>query len=250
MTRIFVTFDDTDTLDCGRGTGKLARWFEAELPEGCVMWGVVRQQLLVHPDVPYTSHNSSACVVIDALGRLVVPAIVERAIAHLERHAIEGSDPGLCVATDEDERLDVLQAFAERATREVLTQAQAIEAARAAGVHLSAHGGTSDGIIGAAAGTGLTIGGWAGRFIEYGGKKRLRDFPDVVRVGDLMAEGMVVLPVDRNVESARPDDVLHSLGWLRPRLWGGRPAVPVVRIEPGVWQAIGCSSGKAKPDGG
>ncbi|TDB36974.1 MAG: hypothetical protein D9V44_10765 [Actinobacteria bacterium] len=249
MTRIYVTFDDTDTLDCGRGTGKLARWFEDELPEGCVLWGVVRQQLLVHPDVPYTSHNSSACVVLDAPGADVVPTIIERAIAHLQRHAVDGSDPGLCVATDESPRLDVLLAFAERATREVLTQADAIEAASGAGVHLSAHGGTSDGIIGAAAGTGLTIDGWSGRFIEYGGARRLRDFPDIVRVGDLMSEGMVVLPVDRNVESAKPDDLVDSLGWLRPRLWGGRPAVPVLRTDPGRWQAIGRSSGKAKAVG-
>jgi len=112
-------------------------------------------------------------------------------------------------------------------------------------VHLSAHGGTSDGIIGATAGTGLTIDGWSGRFIEFGGTRRLRDFPDVVSVGELIAENMIVLPVDRNVECAKPDDVVDSLGWLRPRLWGGRAAVPVVRVESGAWQAIGRSSDKA-----
>lgn len=249
MTRIFVTFDDTDTLDCGRGTGKLARWFEEELPEECTLWGVVRQQLLVHPDVPMTSHNSAACVVIEAPSAAPVPEIIERAVRHLEKHAVDGSDPGLCVATDENPNLGILRAYAERATHELLTQRDAMDAAAAAGVHLSAHGGTNDGIIGAAAGTGLTIDGWSGRFIEYGGARRLRDFPDVVHVAELLAEQMMVLPVDRNVECAKPGDVVDSLGWLRPRLWGGRAAVPVLRTAPGVWQAIGRSSGKTAAEG-
>ena len=243
ITRIYVTFDDTDTLDCGRGTGKLARWFEDELPDGCAMWGVVRQQLLVHPDVPYTSHNSAACVVVDAPSAVLVPEIIERAVRHLEKHAVDGSDPGLCVATDESPVIEALKAFGVRATRELLTKADAIAVAK--GVHLSAHGGTSDGIIGAAAGTGLTADGWSGRFIEYGKNHRLRDFPNVVSVGELLAEGMIVLPVDRNVESAKPDDLVDTRGWLRPCLWGGRPAVPVLRVEPGLWQAIGRSSDKA-----
>jgi len=249
MSRILVTFDDTDTLDCGRGTGKLARWFEDELPQDCTLWGVVRQQLLVHPDVPYTSHNSSACVVIEVSDADIMPIIIERAIAHLEKHAVEGSDPGLCVACDENPSLGILTSFGERATREVLTQRDAMDAAAAAGVHLSAHGGTNDGIIGAIAGTGLTIGGWSGRFIEYGGARRLRDFPNIVPVGELLAEGMLVLPVDRNVESPKPDDLVDSLGWLRPRLWGGRAAVPVVRTAVGKWQAIGRSSDKASISG-
>jgi molybdenum storage protein len=42
--RVYVCFDDTDTIDADRSTGKLARWFEKSLPEGCGLWGVVRQQ--------------------------------------------------------------------------------------------------------------------------------------------------------------------------------------------------------------
>ena len=40
--RIYIGFDDTDTLEANRGTGKLARWFEGSLPDGCQVWGVVR----------------------------------------------------------------------------------------------------------------------------------------------------------------------------------------------------------------
>ncbi|MBE0616997.1 MAG: hypothetical protein IH608_03595, partial [Proteobacteria bacterium] len=163
--RLFVGFDDTDVLGSERGTGKLARWFEAELPPSCTVWGVVRQQLLVDPRIPYTSHNSAACVVVEAVDGAVAAELVVRAAAHIGRHFLEGSDPGLCLMPEGHPALDRLVAFGRLAAVEVVTQGQAREAA--AGCHLSAHGGTGDGIIGAAAAVGLTADGWSGRFIEY-----------------------------------------------------------------------------------
>ncbi len=238
--RIYVCFDDTDNLGAPRGTGKLVRWFEQELPESCTLWGVVRQQLLVHPDIPYTSHNSSACAVVDAPDEddSVVDELIERAIAHVRRHMLEGSDPGVCVATALSPSLPALMELGGRAATSVVTQADAYAAAQ--GAHLSGHGGTNDGVIGAAAGVGLTHAGWSGRFVEYRG---LRDFPDRVAVAELHDAGMKVLPVDRNVVSPRDEDVVETAGWLRPRLWGGYPCVPVTLIGPGRWFA----SGKADP---
>jgi len=233
--RIYACFDDTDVLGAPRGTGKLVRWFEDELPEGCALWGVVRQQLLVHPDVPYTSHNSSACAVIDAEDDpALVDAVIERAIAHLERHAIEGSDPGLCVARADDAAITPLMRFGLHAARVVTTQ----DAARAAaeGVHLSGHGGTNDGIIGAAAGVGLTAWGWSGRFVEYRG---LRDWAPEEDVASLEDTGMLVVPVDRNVVMPKHGDVVETISWLRPRLWGGRPVVPVALVDEGRWRVLG-----------
>lgn len=232
--RIYVCFDDTDNLEAPRGTGKLVRWYEGELPEGCRMWGVVRQQLLVHPDIPYTSHNSSACAVVDAPDASFLEVLIERAIAHLANHAIEGSDPGLCAVLADDAAIPQLMEFGRRAAVEVVTQADAFSAAL--GVHLSGHGGTNDGVIGAAAGVGLTAGGWSGRFVEYGG---LRDIPDVTTVHDLQEAGMRVLPVDRNVVAPSAADTVQTAGWLRPLLWGGGPCVPVTLLGPGQWFALG-----------
>ena len=232
--RIWVCFDDTDTIDADRGTGKLVRWFEDELPEECSLWGVVRQQLLVHPDIPYTSHNSSACAVVEAPGPEAIEMLIDRAIAHLGNHAIDGSDPGLCVVGEGSPALAALMEFGRRAAVEVVTQADALEAA--SGAHLSGHGGTNDGIIGAAAGVGLTAWGWSGRFVEY---RRLRDYAPEVSVESLHTDGMLVLPVDRNVVSPRPADIVDTGGWLRPRLWGGVPSVPVGRVGEGRWKAIG-----------
>jgi hypothetical protein len=61
--KVYFGFDDTDDHDWAYGTGKLVRWFQTAMPEGCDCQGVVRQQLLVADGIPYTSHNSAACLV-------------------------------------------------------------------------------------------------------------------------------------------------------------------------------------------
>ncbi|HMK92381.1 MAG TPA: hypothetical protein VK576_05225 [Thermoleophilia bacterium] len=250
--RAYVAFDDTDTIDADRGTGKVGRWFADRLPAGCRSVGVVRQQLLVHPDVPYTSHNSAAVVVVelppehdtaDGQGpsQSLVDDLVTRATDHLHEHWMDGSDPGLCVAWDGCPALASLMAFGRRAAVSVVTQREAHEAARD-GAHLSGHGGTNDGVIGAAAGVGLTVGGWNGRFIELdAGGRLLRDFPDPVLVGQLEAAGIAVSALDRDAPVPLPDDLVVTNGWLRPRLWGGRPVLPVERqngSRQGPWFAI------------
>ncbi len=222
--RLYVAFDDTDTIDADRGTGKVGRWFEDELPDGCRLWAVVRQQLLVHPDVPFTSHNSAAVCVIDVTDPALVIAvgsndaavdsvaptpelvgeITSRAVAHLGANWMEGSDPGLCVAWDACRALPALSAFGRRAAIEVVTQAEARAAAE--GAHLSGHGGTEDGIIGAAAGVGLTADGWYGRLIEYRNVfGQLRDVPEPVSVADLGAAGITVVSIDRDAPVPLPD---------------------------------------------
>jgi len=239
--RAYVCFDDTDMLDCGRGTGKLGRWMLERLPAGCTGWGVVRQQLLVHPDIPMTSHNSAACAVIDVPDADVVPELISIAIALIEEEFIEGSDPGLCVATEADiDALIELQAFGQLAAVVVTTKAVAREAA--AGIHLSEHGGTGGGIIGAAAGVGLTANGWAGRLIEY--RVPLRGFARESRVRDIEAAGIRVLAIDRNVGVPAPDDIVDTHDWLRPRLWGHEPAVPVLWDGDGRWNAVATRPGE------
>jgi len=232
--RIYVGFDDTDNITADRGTGKLARWFEKELPEGCRIEGVVRQQLLVDERIPYTSHNSSACVMIDAPDASWVRMLTDRAIEHLKRHSLEGSDPGLCIAGEGNGSLASLIAFGRTCTSRVVTQKDALEASLKS--HLSGHGGTSDGIIGAAAAVGLTASGWSGRFIEYG---KLRKFPDPIRVLELERSNIVVVSNDRDARVPSPEDIVHTKGWLRPRLWGNRAVLLVTPREEGVWESIG-----------
>ena len=231
--KVYLGFDDTDALDALYGTGKLVRWFQRAMPEGCTCLGVVRQQLLVSADIPYTSHNSSACLIADIPEAGLMDELIERAVAHLNHYAVHGSDPGLCVVPEFDISLTRLAAFGYRCTREVTSQQQAMAAA--AQVHLSGHGGTNDGIIGAAAAVGLTASGWSGRFVEL---KSLRGMPDEISVADLQQQGIEVVSMERDANVPAPTDTVMTNGWLRPRLLGHRPVLFVNPIESGTWQNI------------
>ena len=242
--RVYVGFDDTDVKDADRGTGKLARWFERELPEECHVWGVVRQQLLVDEAIPYTSHNSSACVVVDCPGPYSLEVLTERAIFHIKRHFMEGSDPGLCVCPEGHPAIKSLTDFGRACTERVVTQDDARMAAR--DVHLSGHGGTNDGIIGAAAAVGLTSQGWSGRFIELG---RLRNIPESVDVGTLEQLGIHVISLDRDAQVPGLADLVENSSWLRPRLLAGCPVLPVVPRGPGLWEALGKKHNSGQKEG-
>jgi tRNA(Ile2) C34 agmatinyltransferase TiaS len=236
--RVYVGFDDTDVVGADRGTGKFARWFKEKLPKGVRLHGVVRQQLPVLEGIPYTSQNSSACLIVDNVETSQVQELIDRGAEHIREHFIEGSDPGLCVVVPNGSTAQSLLDFGRLASSKIVTQQQAMQAAN--GFHLSGHGGTNDGIIGAAAGVGLTISGWSGRFIEFNG---LRDFGTMVKVSDLEARGIHVLSVDRNALVTGPDDIVDTRDWIRPRLWGGAAVLPVESCGHGSWR---CTSGKNK----
>jgi hypothetical protein len=232
--RIFLGIDDTDVAGADRGTGKLARMLAARLPADARLWGLVRQQLPVMDGIPYTSQNSAACLVIEAESAEVIPRLVELGAAHLSEFFIAGSDPGLCVVAENAPETERLLEFGRTASSRIVGRADAHAAAGTA--HLSAHGGTGDGIIGAAAGVGLTLSGWSGRFIEFGG---LRELPRHVTVGELEDRGVRTLSVDRNALFPGREDVVDTRNWLRPRLWGFGPVLPVERLDHGQWRAIG-----------
>jgi len=162
--RILVSIDDTDNID-SRGTGELAAMIAGELERNG--WGsssyVTRHQLLVHPDIPYTSHNSAMCFAAE-IDESDLPRIIDHASAFLARESAIGSDPGLCVAAV-DRLTDPkgLQQFGIKAKQQVLTKDEAYQVAGQGGIHLSEHGGTGQGVIGALAGAGLRLSGNDGR---------------------------------------------------------------------------------------
>lgn len=232
--RLYLGFDDTDVLGAPIGTGRLVRMFGDELPAGAHLWGVIRQQLLLDPAIPYTSHNSSACLVADVDDPATEGPLTEAAIAHIRRYSSPGSDPGLCVARD-DGQLQPLIDFALACTHSLRTQAQAHAAAEVAGARLMGLGGTNDGVIGAAAAVGLTAHGWAGRFLEF---NDLRGLPRPPTVGDIEAKGIRVMPLENEVCVLPPETPVETKGWISPRLWGGVPTLPLRRTD-GAWLAVG-----------
>ena len=153
--QILISIDDTDNLE-SPGTGALASRIAADLESNG--WGkssfVTRHQLLVHPDIPYTSHNSAMCFSAE-----IEADCLEQVISHsagfLARESAAGSDPGLCIAViDRLPESDELIRFGRSAKASVLTKESAYELARRVGIHLSEHGGTGQGVIGALAGAG------------------------------------------------------------------------------------------------
>ena len=64
--RVFIGIDDTDSLEMG-ATGRSANQLRKLIEDKG--WGetqaVTRHQLLLHPDIPYTSHNSSMCFIAE-----------------------------------------------------------------------------------------------------------------------------------------------------------------------------------------
>src|SRR6266540_454022 len=162
--RILISIDDTDNMD-SRGTGALASEMARELEENG--WGktrfVSRHQLLVHPDIPYTSHNSAMCFAAD-IEEHFLECIIQYASAFLARESAAGSDPGLCIAAaDRLTSPDSLVAFGRKAKQSVVAMEDAYALAGQLGVHLSEHGGSGQGIIGALAGAGLRLSGNDGR---------------------------------------------------------------------------------------
>jgi hypothetical protein len=162
---ILITIDDTDNRE-SPGTGHLAEKLRHELEAlfGAATSRITRHQLYVHEDIPYTSHNS-AMTFAAVIDEKLLDDIIRHCSAFLEKEPAAGSDPGLCVAVVDaipDRR--ALIDFGLDATKKVLTKREAYALAARLGIHLSEHGGTGGGVIGALAGTGLRLYGNNGRF--------------------------------------------------------------------------------------
>lgn len=223
---LLIGIDDTDNAT-SPGTGRRARALLQELAAAGLgaPAGATRHQLLVDDRIPYTSHNSSACLAWrsrDGDPRAVRADVIELAGQYLERVCPPDADPGLAVAVPGDlaaaDHTAALVRFGRRAKREVLQPAQARELAAAAGVHLSGHGGTEDGVLGALAAVGLQLSGDDGLFITLPG---LEDLPAQATLAELLAR----VPVDyaRDGSQRRPESgELIELGdWVRPVLQHG-----------------------------
>jgi len=162
---ILLCIDDTDNLE-SPGTGHLAEDIRHNIEElyGAKTRRITRHQLYVCDDIPYTSHNSAMCFRAD-IGPDTLDDIIRYSQEMLLAHSAPGSDPGLCVAVaDRIAHREELIGFGLDATKKVLCKDDAISLAGRTGVHLSEHGGTGGGIIGALAGVGLRLYGNNGRF--------------------------------------------------------------------------------------
>lgn len=230
--RLLVAIDDTDNSepDCV-GTGRRARLLASELVDRGLARAatVTRHQLLVHPEIPFTSHNSAACIDAEEV-RAPLAEVADAAREHLLAHPNAGANPGLCVAAAASVPAFLL-AFAKRAQSEVLglDEADAV-AARLNGVVWSG-GETGQGRIGALAALALRHSGEDGRFIGLPG---IRACEGVMTVAEIRARTPITRVETLEGEALADDVSIDTRDWVRPSLRGGRPVLRVRWLD-GRW---------------
>ncbi len=179
---VYIALDDTDMPD-SPGTGRLARDLFSLLEHRYHLLGITRHQLYVHPDIPYTSHNSAAVIHVHAVPHEERDALFEEVAQFVQSRAAKGSDPGVCMA-DHESVTPALILFGKEAKSTVLTQDQAITMASHTGVRLIGLDGTKGGIIGSLAAVGLAAGGSDGRYIQVGKIRTLQGQAEISAIHD------------------------------------------------------------------
>ena len=209
--RILVSVDDTDSKE-SRGTGFRARQMGSELMlagHGKVQ-GVTRHQLFVHESIPYTSQNSSNCLVIETPNKAKLWNFCR---TFMLREAVPGSDVGLCMVEFEQVPTEV-EEWGRRAKCEILTQQEARDIAARHDIQLEGLTGTLDGIIGALAAIGLRNSGNDGRFIWQPGKQ-LRDLVGSMTIEELLKGTLVDHVMTRDGKILADDLMIDLTDWVR-----------------------------------
>lgn len=232
---LLIAIDDTDNTT-SIGTGRLSRMLADELVRSGLLndTRVTRHQLLVHPDIPYTSHNSSAC--IEAVhGRGSRDEIIQLSRDFLRNHFHEGANPGLCVM-DMDEVPGELSEFGKRAQSSVIPLAEG----KALALSVSKtrptvwwNGETGRGCIGAMAAVGLRRTGNDGTYI---GLRGIRDITGMVTAGTLLQDTAIDRITDLDGKDLPPETLIDSQDWIRPRLKDNLVVLELIPLN-GHWRA-------------
>jgi len=226
-TRYLIGIDDTDNLT-SRGTGFRARSLGALLAAESLAkpLGITRHQLLVDPRIPYTSHNSSLCLLAEA-DAADFDAVADFCRDYLLREAAPGSDAGLCLAPAAAVG-PAVEAYGARAKRDVIARSDAVSLAQARGILLEGLTGDHGGIIGALAAVGLRASARDGRFVWLPGVREMS--------GVLTADAILQTT---GIDEIRPlsggriagPDRIETSPWPRPVLLEGRAVLLVQRTE-------------------
>ncbi len=220
----YIGIDDTDVIG-SIGTGRVARGLAAYLKgEGLgEAMGVTRHQLLFDRRIPYTSHNSSLCFAFRAA--CDISELRQPCLDYLASMFQEGSDPGLCICTEEQIGDRVIE-WGRAAQKVILKKADALILAWQHSIFLVELGGTGGGVIGALAAVALRADGNSGRFVDL---KGIRDITGTILAGELKAR-TGILSVQDEWGMPLPDNALiDSCDWVRPSLVGSNP---VLRVKP------------------
>lgn len=224
--KLYLGLDDTDNAD-SVGTGRLSRMLADELELRKLVSGCenTRHQFLIDPAIPYTSHNSSACIAAGAVGETPLERVARSAVEFLEEHFHAGANPGLCVVPASAVP-DSFVKLGLRAQREVVELAEVRELAAKSVAFAWWGGETGQGLIGALGGVGLRSTENDGRFIALRGIRELRG---VLSAGEIVARSGVDRVESEAGEVLSDDTPIDTLDWVRPVPRGGRRVLRVRR---------------------
>jgi hypothetical protein len=224
--KIYIGIDDTDNLET-RGTGYQARSLGFSLMDAGLfhLHSITRHQLLVDSRIPFTSHNSSACLVGDSESDLQI--LISHCRDFLIRESAHDSDAGLCVALEDSIREDLTE-FGLKAKREILILDDARNLAARSHIFLDGFLNTRIGMIGALAAVGLRAGCNDGRLLWT---KNLRETIGVFRAGEYLDLTGIERIADKDGTHIQDETVVNITNWCRPVMKNGHITLFVDKIE-------------------
>jgi hypothetical protein len=179
-----------------------------------VLGMVPRHQHLVDPRIPYTSHNSSASLVVESERE---SEMIDFCSDFLYAESAKGSDAGLCVAKESAVNADIIR-WGTRAKAELLYYDDALATAAGAGIFLEGLIGEKIGAIGALAAVGLRKGGNDGRVLWM---KNLRETNGVYSPDQVCSLLAIHRVLNTNFEDIPAQSIVSLGDWTRPVLRNG-----------------------------
>jgi len=209
-----IGIDDTDNKE-SRGTGYNARQLGRLLENKKLgkVFTISRHQLFVHPDIPFTSQNSSACLLVENTS---IEKLVPFCRQFMQTACVPGSDGGLAIA-DFDLISNTVINWGKMAKKHVLKQADAWNLAKENDIFLEGFTGNNDGVIGALAEIGLRKWGNDGRCIWLKGKE-IREISGIYSQKSLKKICPIDLIITEEGIKAEADDLIQTSDWMRPAI--------------------------------
>lgn len=235
--KVLIAIDDTDNLE-SRGTGFQARQLGKLIETLNIgkIAGITRHQLYVHENIPYTSHNSSACIEAEIFDIDSLKTICRKFLLDV---AADGSDAGLCIARYEDIHPDIIN-WGYRAKKEVLTKSEAHQLAEANTIYLEGLTGDKIGVIGSLAAIGLHFDGNDGRYLWIAGKE-MREIQGIFTVNELKNISTInEVLIKESYNFVADSDTIFIEDWLRPILRNNKAVIIVEKSNTTAynWKAL------------
>ncbi len=225
--KLLIGIDDTDNKN-SRGTGFLARRIASEIENqklGEVM-GITRHQLFVHPEIKYTSQNSSAC--LEVVSNKATELRLYCRDFLLENSA-PGSDAGLCLCKSDIFPQEIVE-WGLCAKTQILNIDDAYQLASDYNIYLEGLTGEKIGVIGALAAVGLRKDGSDGRFIWIEGNQ-LREINGVHKLTEIRNIIGNITAISRNGEIVNDWERIQLDDWVRPVLRRNQKIIYVDKAE-------------------